>query len=115
MAGRSERGRISMPEDASRRSAREHDAVERLQLLAETSSWLAAWLLLPVWLGLAGAAVSDFVTFAIGAGLLLSLGVAADRAKAFTDLRHFCWFAAISCLAVLVVGGAVFAITTALR
>lgn len=98
--------------DVARRSTANYARVEGLQLLAETSSWVAAWLILPVWLGLIGAGVGDFLLYAAGAGFLLSLGVAADRPQNFSYAGDLTWFAAVSCFAVLVVGGALFGIAT---
>lgn len=101
-----------MREDASPRSTGTFAAMEGLQALAETSSWLAAWLILPVWLGLRGASGADFLLYALGAGVLLSLGVAADRPRGFSHAGDVAWFSAICCFAVLVVGGVLFGIAT---
>ena len=85
-------------------------ALEDLQLLAETTCWLAAWLVLPTWLGMAGASAGDFILYALGAGLLLSLGNAADRTRGLSDFRQVAASAALFSLSLLVVGGAVFGI-----
>lgn len=88
--------------------------IHDLQLLVETVSWLAAWLILPAWLAFRGANASDFLVYALGAGMLLSAGIAADRSGALDESGDMTWFAAVSCLAVLLVGGAVFTLTAAL-
>ena len=90
----------------------EADIIEGMQLLAETSCWLAAWLVLPICLGVAGASPVEFLTYAFGAGALLAFGVAVDRSQGFSDLGEIAWFAALSCFAVLTVGGTLFGITT---
>lgn len=90
---------------------RAHD----LQLVLETLSWLAAWLLLPVWLAFRNVGASDFLVFSLGAGLLLSVGVAADRPRAFEQLGDVAWFAGVFSLAVMVAGGTVFSLTVILR
>lgn len=77
-------------------------------LALETLAWLAAWVLLPAWLAFRGSGISDFVGYALSAGSLLALGVAVDRGRAFQDLDHFLWFAGMTCLAILLFGGAVF-------
>jgi hypothetical protein len=84
--------------------------IEGLQLLAETSSWIAGWLFLPAWLGLIGAGAADFLLYGVGAGSLLSLGVAVDRPHGWSQAGDLAWFTAANCIAVLVIGGAVFAI-----
>ncbi|MDP9415697.1 MAG: hypothetical protein M3Q08_16780 [Pseudomonadota bacterium] len=86
-----------------------------LQLVLETISWLAAWLILPVWLALKQVGVSDFLVYAFGSGLLLAVGVAADRPRALDQLGDAAWFAGVSSLAVTVVGGMVFALASVLR
>ena len=88
--------------------------IHDLQLLVETSSWLAAWLILPAWLASRGASASEFFLYAFGAGMLLAAGIAADRSDALNESGEMIWFAAVSCLAVFAVGGAVFTLTSAL-
>lgn len=103
-----------MPKNASTKSTGASELpIHDLQLLVETLSWLAAWLILPAWLALRGADGSDFLLFSLGAGMLLSGGIAADRPAAFDQLGDLAWFAAVSCVAVLVVGGAVFTLASA--
>ncbi len=105
-----------MPQDASPRSTGASELlIQDLQLLVETLCWLAAWLLLPAWLAFRGAGATGFLLYALGAGMLLSAGIAADRSDAFEQRGDIAWFAAVSCLAVLVVGGGVFTLTSALR
>jgi hypothetical protein len=104
-----------MREQAPRRSTAGFGNIEGLQLLVEMSSWLAAWLILPVWLGLTGAGAGDFLLYALGAGLLLSAGVAADRPPGFAAAGDTAWFAAVCCFAVLIVGGALFFTAAAFR
>ena len=99
-----------MRQDASPRSTGDFAKTEGLQLLAEVSSWLAAWLILPAWLGLSGAGAANFLLYTLGAGFLLSLGAAADRPQGFSHPGDVAWFAAVCCFSVLVVGGAVFGI-----
>jgi hypothetical protein len=98
-----------------RNAAQSHvkaDVIERMQLLSETACWLAAWLVLPIWLGVAGASPVEFLAYAFGAGALLAFGVAVDRSDGFSDLGEIAWFGALSCFAVLTVGGTLFGITT---
>ena len=103
-----------MPKDAPTQSIRAGEMpAHDLQLLVETLSWLTAWLILPAWLAVRGADGSGFLLYAAGAGMLLSAGIAADRPAAFDQLGDMAWFAVVSCLAVLVVGGAVFTLTSA--
>ena len=97
-----------MREQATRRKVGRLATTESLQLLLETSSWLAAWLILPVWLGLTGAGLFDFLLYSAGASLLLSLGVAADRPQGFSDAGDLGWLTGLCFLAVLLVGGALF-------
>jgi len=104
-----------MPKDGSPKSTGASELpVHDLQLLVETLSWLAAWLILPAWLALHGASAPDFLLYALGAGMLLSAGIAADRSGALDQGGDMAWFAAVSSLAVLVVGGTVFTLTSAL-
>lgn len=95
-------------------STAQADSIEVMQLLAETSCWLAAWLVFPICLGVAGASPAEFLIYALGAGALLSLGVAADRPSGFPDIGEAVSFAAMSCLALFTVGGAIFGITIVL-
>ena len=90
-------------------------ATDLLQLIVETVTWLAAWLVFPAWLALHQASAAQFLLFAIGSGSLLSFGVALDRGRAFADLQHFVWFTAVSCLAMSVFGGIVFGLISLLR
>jgi hypothetical protein len=98
-----------MREQAPPRSS-SFGTVEGLQLLAETSSWVAGWLILPVWLGLTGARAADFLLYALGAGLLLSFGLAMDRPMGFRHAGELAWFTGVCCSAVFLVGGAAFSI-----
>ncbi|MDP8913023.1 MAG: hypothetical protein M3N39_05555 [Pseudomonadota bacterium] len=86
-----------------------------LQLVLETLSWFAAWLIVPAWLGFRDVGGSAFLLFSLGAGLLLSIGVAADRPRAFEQLGDVAWFAGVSSLAVTVIGGTVFGLASILR
>ncbi len=88
---------------------------ERLPFVAESLSWLGAWLVIPAWLAFRGVGWMAFITYAIGAGTLLSLGVLLDRAPGFRDSDHLLWFTAVSGGAVLMIGGGVFAAATALQ
>jgi hypothetical protein len=93
---------------SSSRAAEKEAAMDRIQLAFETLSWLAGWLILPAWLAIRGVGPVAFLAYGLGAGLLLSLGVAADRNDRFHDRDHMIWFAAISCVAILIIGGGVF-------
>lgn len=96
-------------EQPSRNKAGKFATTESLQLLVETSTWFAAWLILPVWLGLTGASPFDFLLYAVGASVLLSLGVAADRPEGFSHPGDVAWLTLLCWLAVLLLGGALFA------
>jgi hypothetical protein len=101
-----------MRKAASRTGRSSAAAIEGLQLVVETTSWVVAWLVLPVWLALRGASAADFLLYAVGAGLLLAFAVAADRPDAFARADDIGWFAAASGTAVLLVGGFTFTIAT---
>jgi hypothetical protein len=90
------------------------DTVDRIQLAFETLSWLAGWLILPAWLAMRGVGPVAFLGYGLGAGLLLSLGVAADRSACFHDRDHVIWFTGVSCLAILIVGGGVFTLVSSI-
>ena len=93
-------------------AADRHGIFDSLHLFAETTSWVAAWLILPLWLGFRGAAFTDFLIFASGAGALLSFAVAADRPDALDDLHNLAWLSFASWLPVLIIGGAVFGLAS---
>lgn len=104
-----------MANDASTRTGTSGPGPHDLQLVLETTSWLAAWFILPVWLAFQGVSGPSFVLYALGSGLLLAAGVAVDRPHAFDEFEDSAWFAGVSSLAVTVVGGIVFAFTSFLR
>lgn len=83
--------------------------------MLETLSWFAAWLIVPVWLAFRDVSGSGFLLFSLSAGLLLSVGVAADRPRAFEHLGDVTWFAGLSSVAVTVIGGTVFSLASILR
>ncbi len=104
-----------MNKNASGRSIRRLAAIEDVELALETASWLAAWLVLPIWLAASGAGTADFLMYATSAGALLSLGVAADRPDGLPNAGDLAWFSAVAVLSILVVGGSFFAIAAAFR
>jgi hypothetical protein len=89
-------------------------AVEGLQLLVETTSWVVAWLVLPAWLAIREASAADFLLYAVGGGLLLAFAVAIDRPGGFAHVDEIGWFAAASVMAILLVGGVIFTAATLL-
>ena len=104
-----------MANDASTSTGTSGPGTHDLQLVVETTSWLAAWFILPVWLSFQGVSGTSFLLYALGSGLLLAVGVAVDRPRAFEEFKDSAWFAGVSSLAVTVVGGSVFALTSYLR
>ena len=82
-----------------------------LQLALETLTWLAAWVLIPVWLACRDTSLSHFLLYSIGSGSLLAFGVLVDRGSAFEDGGHLLWFSGITTLAIFLFGGTVFGLT----
>jgi hypothetical protein len=74
-------------------------------------AWLAAWTVMPVWLALRGATGTAFVAYAVAAGMLLTFGVLADQGRVFDSSDDFLRFAALTSLAILLLGGAVFVLS----
>ena len=104
-----------MAKEASRSAGTNEPGLHDLQLVLETTSWIAAWFILPVWLAFQGVSGASFLLYALGSGLLLAGGVAADRPHAFHEFEDSAWFAGLSSLAVTVLGGIVFALASLLR
>jgi hypothetical protein len=96
------------------RSAGSENCRDGIILAAESLAWLSGWLLIPAWLAVRGSDITIFLSFAPVAGLLLATGVAADRGRSFNDLDHFLWLVRMTCLAILLVGGAVFGLASLL-
>jgi hypothetical protein len=101
-----------MRERADRTSSRSFAIADRVQLLAQTTAWVAAWLIFPVWLGLTGAAAADFATYALGAGAVLAVGTAFDQPGLLPSAATLIWAAAVCWFTVLVAGGALFGIAS---
>jgi hypothetical protein len=95
----------------SSQAARSENLKDGVLLAAESMAWLAAWLVMPVWLALRETTGSAFTVYAVAVGTLLAFGVLADRGPAFDSPDHFLWFAALNSLAILLLGGAVFGFT----
>jgi hypothetical protein len=92
------------------RAARAENLRDGLCLALESLTWLAAWALLPAWLAVRGSSIADFVAYVAVSGSLLALGVAADRGRAFQGPGHLVWFTGMTCAAILLFGGTVFAV-----
>lgn len=91
-----------------RRAAEIENQKDAVLLGLESLTWLAAWIMLPIWLAARGAGAGQFLSYSVMAAALLALGVLADRGEAFDDVKHLLWFVALIFLAILLTGGAVF-------
>jgi hypothetical protein len=87
------------------RSAEAENLKDAILLGLEGLTWVAAWALIPAWLGSRGSPVLAFVAFALLAGTLLAAGVVIDRGHAILDRREMLCFAGLSSLAILLLGG----------
>lgn len=76
----------------------------------ESVTWFSAWALLPVWLAFRDSSIEHFLAYSLASGTLLAIGVFADRGSVFEDVGHLLWFAGITCLAVLLFSGTMFAL-----
>ena len=98
----------SVPRDRDAEIANLKDGV---QFTLESLAWLAAWVLIPVWLAWRDTGFVHFLAYSAVSGCLLAAGVLADRGKAFEDLKHLFWFAGLTSLAILFFGGVTFGLT----
>jgi hypothetical protein len=100
-----------MPRTRNSHSVRPENLRDGILLAVEILAWLTAWIVLPAILGSRGTTMPNFAGYALAAGTLLAAGMLADRGGAFEDFDHFLWFASLSSLAILLLGGAVFGLS----
>ena len=90
------------------------DVLTQTDVLLEIFCWITAWRILPAWLASRGITLTDFIFYAIGAGLLLSVGGVANGSPSFNGPLALAGYAVTSCLTILLAGGFVFGVASAL-
>ena len=95
-------------------STRLKEHLARGEVVFEFLCWTVAWLILPAFLAARGSGLADFLTYAIVAGALLSVGGLANGSPSFDEPWALASYAVFSSLAILLAGGLVFGVTSAL-
>lgn len=82
--------------------------LEGTEVFAESLVWIAAWLLIPIYLGRSTVGPGAYAIYAVVAGILVSLGVLATTQESCGGWARFFGHALKCALAILIAGGSVF-------
>jgi hypothetical protein len=98
----------------SANSPRLSEYLARGDVVFEFLCWTVAWLVLPALLASRGSGLRAFLTYAVVAGALLSIGGLANGSPSFDEPWALASYAVFSSVAILLAGGLVFGVMSAL-